>query len=215
VRPTSSAGLLEVRHNRVLLWLLSGYALLWLLTAIKPVNRQDWLLENLLVFAALPLLVVVYRHRLLSNFSYILLFCFLSVHAIGAHFTYTEMPLGNWMRDYFNMQRNHYDRLVHFLFGLLLAYPVRQVLMRAGGLRGWWTFVVPVHLVMAASAFYEIVEGIVAHLVSPELEAAYNGIQGDVWDSQKDMSLAMTGAILAMLTNVLMEKVVRKQWRVV
>ena len=200
------AGFAELCRNRLLFFLVVAYALIWLATGIKPSQREDWLLENLIVFLALPLLVVLYRHRLLSNVSYVLLFLFLTLHAIGAHFTYTDMPLGNWLRDSLYLSRNHYDRVVHFTFGLLVAYPLREVLMRAGGLRGAWSYVVPVHVVIAWSGFYEVVEGTVAHLVSPELGATFNGIQGDIWDSQKDMSLAMAGAFLCMFVTAALQK---------
>jgi len=193
------AGFAELRRNRLLFLLALAYASIWLAMGIKPSHREDWLLENLIVFLALPVLVVLYRHRLLSNFSYVLLFLFLTLHAVGAHFTYTDMPLGNWLRDGLNMSRNHYDRAVHFTFGLLVAFPLREVLTRAGGLRGAWSYAVPVHIVIAWSGFYEVVEGMVAHIVSPELGAAFNGMQGDIWDAQKDMSLAMLGAIIAMV----------------
>jgi putative membrane protein len=200
------AGFAELRRNRLLFGLALAYALIWLILAVKPAHREDWLLENLLVVAALPVLVVLYRRRLLSNGSYVLLFLFLTLHAIGAHFTYTEMPLGNWLRDGLKLSRNHYDRVVHFAFGLLVARPIREVLTQAGGLRGTWSYVVPVHVVLAWSSFYEVVEGIVAHLVSPELGATFNGIQGDVWDAQKDMSLAMAGAIIGMATSAALQK---------
>ena len=144
---TSRAGWNELRRNRLLFALVLAYGVIWLVTAIRPVHREDWLLENLLVFAAVPVLVVSYRHGILSNISYVLLFVFLTLHAIGAHFTYTDMPLGNWMRDSLNLSRNYYDRVVHFTFGLLVAYPFREVLMVVGGLRGRWSYVVPVHVV--------------------------------------------------------------------
>ena len=192
------AGLTEFWRNRTLRGLTLAYGLVWLVAALKPLNRQDWLLENLLVFLVVPVLVVLYRHRLLSNNSYALLFVFMSMHAVGAHFTYTEMPLGNFLRDHLHWSRNHYDRLVHFAFGLLVAYPIRETLVGLGFRRSFLSCIVAIHVVMAWSGFYEVVEGLVAHLVSPELEAAFNGIQGDIWDSQKDMSLAMTGALCSM-----------------
>jgi putative membrane protein len=192
------AGFAEFRANRTLRRLALAYALIWLATAIKPFHREDWLLENLLVFLALPVGVVLYRRRLLSNTSYALLFAFLSLHAIGAHFTYTEMPLGDFLRDHLHWSRNHYDRVVHFAFGLLVADPIRETLAGLGLKGRVLSRIVAVHVVMAWSGLYEIIEGMVAHLVSPELGAAFNGIQGDIWDAQKDMSLAMTGALCAM-----------------
>ena len=200
------AGFTEFRRNRILCGLTLGYALVWISTAIKPFDRQDWLLENFLVFLALPAMVVLFRRRLLSNVSYALLFVFLTLHAIGAHFTYTEMPLGNLLRDNLNWSRNHYDRVVHFAFGLLVAYPVREVLVGLGLRRRVLSGVVAIHVVMAWSGLYEVVEGLVAHLVNPELGAAFNGIQGDIWDAQKDMSLALTGAFCSMTVALLFDR---------
>jgi len=199
----SLAGFTEFRRNRTLCGLTLAYALIWIVTAIKPVNREDWLLENVLVFFALPAIAVFFRYRLLSNSSYVLLFLFLTMHAIGAHFTYTEMPLGNFLRDNLHWSRNHYDRVVHFAFGLLVTYPVREALLGLGFRHKDMSCVVAIHVVMAWSGLYEVIEGLVAHLVNPELGAAYNGIQGDVWDAQKDMSLAMTGALCAMVLALL------------
>lgn len=178
--------------------LLAVYAVCWLLLAIRPVNRQDWLLENLLVFLALPPLLFTRRWFTFSNASYSLLTVFLVLHAVGAHYTYSEVPFFNWVRDGFSLDRNHYDRIVHFLFGFLLSLPLWELLVGVVGLRTGWGRVAAVHVVMAWSAAYEMVEALVAHLVSPELGAAYNGIQGDIWDAQKDAALAMLGSILAM-----------------
>ena len=183
--------------------LFAGYLVVWGLTTIKPFNRQDWLLENMLVFAAVPALVFTYRQFRFSNFSYVLITVYLTLHAIGAHYTYSEMPVFNWMRDGWQFSRNHYDRVVHFLFGLLISYPLWELLVRVAGLRSGWARAGTVHVVMAWSAFYEMIEAAVAHLVSPELGAAYNGIQGDIWDAQKDAALAMAGGIITMTLGAL------------
>jgi putative membrane protein len=184
--------------NRFLQALAAGYAILWLLMAIAPLSRQDWFLENLLVFVALPVLVVTYRKFHFSNVSYALIALFLALHAVGAHYTYSEMPVGNWLRDVLHLSRNHYDRVVHFAFGLLITFPLREVVVRAAGVRRGWSYAVPVHVVTAWSGLYELLEALVANLVSPELGAAYTGTQGDIWDPQKDTALAMTGALLSM-----------------
>ncbi len=127
------------RRNRPLqamvLWLLG----LWVLTAIRPLYPRDWLLENLLVFIYSALLLATYRRFAFSNLSYALFTVFLSLHLVGAHYTYAEVPLGLWMRDALELSRNHYDRLVHFSFGLLIAYPFREILLRAAGLRRSWS----------------------------------------------------------------------------
>ncbi len=186
------------RGDRWPLVLLATYGAIWVLTAIKVFNRQDWLLENLLVFIAVPGFVLTYRRFRFSNLSYVLLTLFFILHAYGAQHTYAETPLGNWVRDSLGHTRNHYDRAVHFLFGLLASPALWELLRRIAGLRGAWAYVGTVHVVMAWSTVYEIIEAIVAMLVSPELGAAYNGTQGDPWDAQKDSALATAGAVIAM-----------------
>jgi putative membrane protein len=185
--------------RRLPLILLIVFAVAWVVTAIKPLYPHDWLLENLLVFIAVPGLVLTYRRFQFSNLAYVLLTAFFILHAYGAHYTYAETPAGNWVRDALGHSRNHYDRLVHFLFGLLTGPAFWELLRRVTGLRPGWAYVATVHVVLAWSGLYEIIEAIVAMLVSPELGAAYNGTQGDEWDAQKDSALAAAGVVIAMV----------------
>jgi len=193
------------RHNRPLqlmvMWLL-GF---WLLTAIAPFDRRDWFLENLLVFAYSTLLVASYRRFAFSNLSYGLFTLFLTLHLVGAHYTYAETPFGYWLIEWFGWQRNHYDRLVHFAYGLLLAYPFYEVLRRAAGVRQGWAHFLVLNAILAFSGFFEVLEAVIAMIVSPDLGDAYLGTQGDIWDAQKDMGLALLGAIIAMGLTALLE----------
>lgn len=179
----------------MVIWLL----LLWLVTAIEPFNRRDWFLENLLVFFYGGLLTVTWRRFRFSVLSYLLFTVFMSLHLVGAHYTYAEVPFGFWLQDVLDLARNHYDRLVHFAFGLLIAYPLREWLLRVTGVRRGWSYFMTVALVLAFSGFYEVMEGVVAMIVSPELGAAYLGTQGDEWDAHHDMFLALSGAVTAMV----------------
>jgi putative membrane protein len=183
------------QKRRLLHLLAAAYAVVWIVTAIGPLDRGDWFIENLLVFAAVPVLVLTYRRLPLSDSSYLLLAIFLALHAIGAHYTYAKVPLGDWMKEALAWDRNHFDRLVHCLFGLLLLVPVREVLRRTLGTRGFWSYALSFTVIVSASGFFEIVEAIVAQLVSPELGIAYLGTQGDQWDAQKDMAAAVAGAV--------------------
>lgn len=187
------------RSNRVLQGLVLWLVVLWIITAIDPLYRRDWLLENLLVFFYAALLVFTYRWFRFSNLSYALFALFISLHLVGAHYTYSEAPIGFWLQTAFDFQRNHYDRIVHFCFGLLIAYPFREILMRQSGVKREWSYFLAVCIILAFSAFYEVIEGVTAMIVSPELGSAYLGTQGDEWDAQKDSSLAFIGAIVAML----------------
>jgi putative membrane protein len=183
--------------NRLLQGLVAWYATVWVVLAISPVDRSDWLLENILAVALVLALVVTYRRFPFSQFSYILITIFMTLHAIGAHYTYSEVPLGFWLKDVLGLSRNHFDRLVHFAFGLLLAYPIRELLVRRAGARDPWSYLLAVAVVQACSDLFEIIEAMVAHIVEPDLGNAYLGTQGDEWDAQKDMMAALTGAVFA------------------
>ena len=183
------------RLQGLVLWLIA----LWIITAIDPVYPRDWLLENLLVFFYGTLLIITYRWFKFSNLSYALFTLFLSLHLVGAHYTYSETPFGFWLQELFDLERNHYDRIVHFSFGLLIAYPFREILLRQSGIKTVWSYFLAVTVILAFGAFYELLEGITAMIVSPELGTAYLGTQGDEWDAQKDSFLAFNGAVIAML----------------
>jgi putative membrane protein len=194
------------RTNRLLQGLVFWLILLWIVTSFEPFNRRDWLLENLLVFFYGTLLVASYRRFAFSNLSYVLFTIFMSLHLVGAHYTYAEVPFGFWLQEALGLGRNHYDRIVHFSFGLLIAYPFRELLMRAAGVIRGWSWFLTVALVLAFSGFYEVLEGIVAMIVDPELGMAYLGTQGDEWDAQKDTFLAFSGATIAMLVTWLVTR---------
>ena len=115
------------RTNRLLQGLVFWLLLLWIVTSIEPFNRRDWFLENLLVFFYGTLLVMTYRRFAFSNRSYVLFTIFMSLHLVGAHYTYSEVPFGFWLQETLGLERNHYDRIVHFSFGLLIAIHVDDV----------------------------------------------------------------------------------------
>lgn len=186
--------------------MVAWLALVWLLAAIEPFDRFDWLLENLLVFIYGSILIATYHRFAFSTTSYLLFTVFITLHLVGAHYTYAETPFGFWLKDAFDLSRNHYDRIVHFAYGLLVAYPFREMLLRIGRVREGWSYFLAVNMVLAFSGFYEVLEGVVAMIVSPELGAAYLGTQGDVWDAQHDMGLALLGAIIAMVVTRVMAR---------
>ena len=186
------------RHNHLLQGLLGWYILIWGVLAISPVDRRDWFLENILALLLVGILVVTYRSFPFSDLSYVLITLFLTLHAIGAHYTYAEVPFGFSIKSLFELERNHFDRVAHFASGLLLTYPIRELFARKAQIRGGWAYVFPVVTLLALSGFFEVIESWVAQIVSPELGDAYLGTQGDIWDAQKDMTAALSGAILAM-----------------
>ncbi len=185
-------------NRPVVAGLLLAYGAFWTWLAIAPVDRHDWFLENLLAVALVAVLVRTYRLFAFSLPSYYLILAFLVLHAIGAHYTYAEVPFGFWLKDTWTLNRNPFDRLVHFAYGVLLIYPFREVLVRLAGVQGLWAAYLSVSGILAQSAFFEVVEAIVAVIVSPELGSLYLGTQGDEWDAQKDMAAAFAGALLTM-----------------
>jgi putative membrane protein len=187
--------------------LYGAFAVFWLLLAIRPIDRPTWLLENTLVFAGIGLMYAIRRQVPLSMTSHILVVIFLSLHAIGAHYTYSLVPYdaafrnltGDSLNGVLGLSRNHYDRLVHFCYGLLLALPVRELLMRLAGIRGFWSYFLPLDLIMSSSLFYELLEWAAAVVFGGGLGAAFLGTQGDEWDAHRDMALAGIGGLITVL----------------
>ncbi|OQW31067.1 MAG: hypothetical protein A4E19_20660 [Nitrospira sp. SG-bin1] len=175
---------------------LAWYVLWWSILAVAPLDRKDWALENLLALALVGTLIATHRRFRFSSLSYLLITLFMSLHAVGAHYTYAEVPLGFWLKDILSLSRNPFDRIVHFAFGFLLVYPLKELLVRTGSVRGFWAGYLPISGTLAQSGLFELVEAVVAGIVSPDLGAAYLGTQGDEWDAQKDMAAALAGAVL-------------------
>jgi putative membrane protein len=190
--------ILNIPHRQYLALLGAAFAVEFAFLAVAPYDRADWLLENLLVFAGALVLGLTAKRFPLSRISYTLIFLFLVLHEIGSHYTYARVPYDEWLRavtgfslnECMGWQRNHFDRFIHFAFGLLLAYPIREVYYRIAGVRGFWGYFFPLELTMAASMMYELVEWGAAEIFGGELGMAYLGTQGDVWDAHKDMLLA-------------------------
>jgi putative membrane protein len=193
--------------DRYPLALLAIFCVIFALLAIAPSYRQDWLLENVLVLVAVPGLVLSYRRLRFSNFAYTCLFIFFVLHEIGAHYTYSEVPWREWLQAITGgpsgtsatAGRNHFDRLVHFSYGLLLMPAAAELLEARASPRGLWRYLLPVLFVMSHSVIYEMIEWVAARIFGGDLGAAYLGTQGDGWDAQKDMALATAGAVLGML----------------
>jgi putative membrane protein len=177
---------------------LAAFVAVWVAAAVAPRYRADWVLENIPTAIAVPLMLVTFRRFRFSGRAYVQITAFLVLHTVGSHYTYSEVPLGAWMRDLFGLARNHYDRVVHLAFGLLMVRPAYELAFRGDvsigqPTRRYLSFVA----VVAWSAFYECLEWLVAITADPAAGIAYLGTQGDVWDSQKDMALASAAALLA------------------
>jgi len=187
------------------LTLLSLFCLLWIALAIAPVFRQDWLLENMLVFIAVPLLVLTAKHLRFSNSAYTCLFLFFCLHAIGAHYTYSLVPYDQWfqaltggsLNEMLGFERNHFDRLIHFLYGLLVAPAAVQIFAHYGRYPRVWAYFFPLLFMASHAVIYELIEFAAAIIFGGELGQAYLGTQGDIWDGQKDMALALAGSTIS------------------
>ncbi len=199
--------LLKLTHRQFLLLLAALLAIEFVILAIEPHDRKDWMLENALVVLFVAAMVATYRKLTLSRISYFLIFVFLSLHLIGAHYTYSLVPYDEWFRavtgsslnELVGWERNNFDRVVHFSYGLLLAYPVREVFLRVARLRGFWGYLFPLDITMSTSMLYELIEWGAAAFFGGELGQAFLGTQGDIWDAHKDMALASCGALIAMM----------------
>jgi putative membrane protein len=181
------------------------YAIWWVAMAISPLDRADWVTENVLVVFAAVLLGFTYKSFPLSRISYTCIFVFMMFHALGAHYTYAKVPYQEWF-PFLAGGRNHFDRLVHFLYGLLLAYPIREMFLRIGNVRGFWGYFLPLDLTMSTSMLYELIEWGAAIVLGGDLGAAYLGTQGDIWDAHKDMALASLGALIAMTVTYIVNR---------
>lgn len=185
--------------SRYKISLILIFIAVWIWAAIRPIYPHDWLLENYLVFIFVPIILITGFYFKLSDTSYTLITLFMILHVIGSHYTYAEVPFGDTLKNWLGAQRNMYDRLVHFSFGFLLAYPMREVFLRLSQVKGFWGFYLPLDLTLSFSALYEIIEWWVARKVDPSAGVAFLGAQGDIWDAQKDMTMAGMGALLAMV----------------
>jgi putative membrane protein len=178
--------------------LLISLAAVFLWSAIEPLDRFTWFLEVLPAIIGVAVLLYAYPRFRFTNLAYGLIWVHAVILLVGGHYTYAEMPLFNWLRDTFALERNYYDRLGHFAQGFIPAIIAREVLIRTSPLKGsrWLGFLV-VCFCLAFSAFYELLEFAVA-LVTGTAAEAFLATQGDVWDTQWDMLLALIGSITSL-----------------
>lgn len=180
-------------------WLLMSLTVLLAWSAIRPHDYFTWFLEVAPVLIGVPILVAIHKRFEFTTLAYVLMWLHASILIVGGHYTYAEVPLFNWIRDVFALGRNHYDRVGHFAQGFVPAIIAREVLLRRSPLRpGKWLFFIVVSICLAISAAYELFEFGVAVTTGTAAEA-FLGTQGDVWDTQEDMSFALVGAVLSLL----------------
>ena len=174
--------------------------------AIAPTSREDWLLENVLVVVFVVAYAAWHRRLALSRRSHLMIFLFLSLHLLGAHYTYSAVPYEAWgqtlaggsLNSLFGWERNNFDRVVHFAYGLFLAIPAHEGLSRVLGLTKGWSDFFALALLMSSSLLYELIEWGAAIAFGGDLGQLFLGTQGDAWDAQKDMLLTVLGTLAAL-----------------
>jgi len=204
--------------------LFVAFMAIWLFSFIGIKYPFDFFLEHIFTVLFVGLLILTYKKFRLSNVSYTFLFAYMILHVIGAHYTYSLVPYDKWsealfginITDYFGWSRNMYDRLVHLSFGLLMAYPAREIFLRITHVKGFWGYYLPLDVMASFSCLYEIIEMCIALAMGGEVAKNYNGEQGDSWDAIKDMAMAVSGGFIAMITlffiNLKLKKDFWKDW---
>lgn len=179
------------------MFLLLSLLVIFIWSVINPNDLFTWFLEVFPAVIGVSILIWIYPKFKFTNLVYFLIWIHAIILIIGGHYTYAQMPLFNWIKDVFHLSRNYYDRLGHFAQGFIPAIVIREILLRKSPLkRGKWLKFIVISICLAISAFYELIEFAVAKLTGTAAEA-FLGTQGDVWDTQWDMLLALCGACIA------------------
>ena len=207
---TASSSKSHPSNKRLHILYLGIFLLVWIYTFIGTTDRINWLIENTLTVAFLSTLLISYKKYPLSDLSYTFIFVYLLLHIYGAMYTYAENPFGYWLQEVLHTSRNHYDRIVHFSFGFMLAYPMRDLFLNVFEFPAKYSWLLPAEITMSFSGLYEIIEWLIADVVYPSQGTAYLGTQGDVWDAQKDMCLAFSGSVIILVVAFVCRKIVKK-----
>ncbi len=204
---TSSPTRTPFKQNYLLISFIIAFLIFWLSTLVGTTDIKNWIMENTLVVIFLSIMALTYKKFTFSDLTYTFIFVYLSLHIYGAMYTYAENPFGYWMKDYFHFERNHYDRIVHFSFGFMLAYPMRDFFLNKMQFPNWVGWLLPIEITLSFSCLYELIEWAVADVFFPEQGIAYLGTQGDIWDAQKDMFMAFTGAVMITVIVLILKKI--------
>jgi putative membrane protein len=196
-----------MKKRRFKIWTLAAISFFLCITCIHPVYPDEIFLQHVATLMAIALLIYLTVKNNISNQAFLCFILLLMFHITGARWNYSDIPYNEWIQSitrfnidqYFDFKRNQYDRLVHFMYGFLLIIPISEIYIN-------WVRI-PIRLskhlaflfVLSTSMIYELIEWMVAVFLSPDQADAYNGQQGDIWDAQKDMALAMLGAVLMIL----------------
>ena len=184
--------------------LVAIFFLFWIVLAIDPVDPGIWAMENILVVTVFPVVLWLDRHYNFNNWTYLSLTLFVILHLFGAHTTYTSMPYFTWFSDWFGWERNYYDQLIHFLFGLMVFVPFFEIFYHQGVSRRL-SYLIAFLFITGVGAWYELLEWIsmVLFCKQPDEVCLDAVTQGDIWDAQKDIAYAVIGSIIALLLHSL------------
>ena len=185
------------------------YLVIWIWAAIEPRYRGVWIDENIMPVLFIIILIVSYRWFKFSNSSYSLIFVFMVLHVIGGHWSYAEMPLFDYIKDIYGLSRNHYDRVVHFLFGVLLFVPVYEVLIRIFKVpKGWRGLFLAFLIIAALKGLFEVIEYLYTAVRNNSLTVTnYLGEQGDPFDALKDIGLGIFGGLISWIAFSIKKKI--------
>jgi len=192
-------------HNRYQALLLLVFFLFLIVSCADAPYPKDLILQHIPTVAVVGSLLTTGQWLALSNRSFTLFLAFMMLHVLGARYLYSYVPYDAWttwmfgtsISDWFSFERNHYDRFVHFCYGLLMTSPIREVMVRRLNVRSSWSYYLAVESIVVTSVLYELGEWVVAMTFAPDWADRYLGQQGDLWDAHKDMALAMAGSILS------------------
>lgn len=194
-------GILSLKSVRLIhFFLLISFVVVFIWSAYKPYQLGTWFLEVTPIVLGTIIIIYTYNKFRLTTPVYLLLCLGAIIVLIGGHYTYGKVPLFNWLQDSFHLGRNYYDRFGHFVGGFVWALTLREILLRTSPFRkGKLLITIVLGLVLGLSALYELVEWCVAIMLGGGAEA-FLGLQGDIWDTHWDMSLALAGAIVCLLS---------------
>lgn len=198
---TTASSLSRVAYlqNKFVVLLSFLFSIYWVYGWCYNHNMENWIIENLLVIILLPVLVSTRKWHEFSDLSYFCIFLFIMLHCYGAFYAYTENALGEWLQNRYQLVRNPYDRIVHFSFGLMMAYPFRELLINKFNVSKRAAWLLPIEIAFSLGTVFEMIEWGVAEFTTPLTGETYVATQGDVWDAHKDIALAALGAAIMML----------------
>ena len=194
--------MLNLQFSVLDIFSIAFFVAVWIWSAIRPVNRLHWFFDNILVFIIVPIGIFLKgTHAELSDLSFALPIVFASLHLLGAHYSYVQVPFGTRVGSWFSIDRNNYDRVVHFSWGFLFTYPFFALYGLILPISRPWVYIFTFASIVAIAAIYEIFEWIGAEIFGHGEPDRFLGFQGDIWDTQKDIVVAAIGSsiILGMI----------------